>query len=178
MVYQDVYTRATTYLQALTPVPKNPNDMDIGAVLNDQAKENETQPAAEEQVQQQQQQQNVNPEYQDWNGWDIHALKGKGKKGGGKGFQGECWACGEKGHSQRFCPKLGRGKTPPAKAATRTTTTTTSTTPTTMGTSGPGTAGRTKAENMGKQGGKVDCTTCHGATTLTGATTTTRTRSP
>ena len=55
------------------------------------------------------------------NSWDINALKGgnkgqwskgnKGqwKKGAGKGFQGECWECGEWGHSASNCPK-GKGK--------------------------------------------------------------------
>ena len=29
--------------------------------------------------------------------------KGKGPKGNGKRFQGECYHCGEYGHSQRYC---------------------------------------------------------------------------
>jgi cellular nucleic acid-binding protein len=35
--------------------------------------------------------------------------KGEGKAKGKGGFQGQCWVCGEFGHSSRFCPK-GKGK--------------------------------------------------------------------
>ena len=36
--------------------------------------------------------------------------KGHGKKGGGKGFQGHCFVCGEFGHSQWDCKGKGKGK--------------------------------------------------------------------
>ena len=49
-------------------------------------------------------------------GFKGKGLKGKGKgvnKGKGKGktmgFEGQCYACGEYGHSARFCPH-GNGK--------------------------------------------------------------------
>jgi len=35
--------------------------------------------------------------------------KGYGKKGGGKGFQGHCYTCGEFGHSQWDCKGKGKG---------------------------------------------------------------------
>jgi hypothetical protein len=35
--------------------------------------------------------------------------KGYGKKGGGKGFQGHCYVCGEFGHSQWDCKGKGKG---------------------------------------------------------------------
>ena len=41
MTYEDLYRRATTYITALTPMPKNSNDMDIGGLMNDNANENQ-----------------------------------------------------------------------------------------------------------------------------------------
>ena len=44
--------------------------------------------------------------------------KGGWEKGKGKGFQGECWNRGEKGHSAKNCPKgNGKGKVTEEKEA-------------------------------------------------------------
>ena len=111
MNYHDVYTRASTYIQALTPITKDPNEMDIGNVGAERI----------EQDQQQQQHLNQNADNEEpknhgdqanWdnNAWDLNALKGpKGGKGKGK-FQGECYECGEYGHSAKYCPKKAKGQ--------------------------------------------------------------------
>ena len=85
--------------------------MDIGEVGNEGNQDNwwGTQPEDQEQ-------------------WDINALgkdkaAGKGYKGKGKGsgqeggtqFWGNCYSCGQPGHSAKFCPKgkgKGKGKSP------------------------------------------------------------------
>ena len=57
---------------------------------------------------------------EEWTTVALGAMKGKGKPsggkskskgntGGGKGFQGSCWTCGQFVHSQRECPKGGKG---------------------------------------------------------------------
>ena len=46
-------------------------------------------------------------------GAEVNAFgkaKGKGKADGKGGFKGQCYQCGQYGHSQRFCPQKGKGK--------------------------------------------------------------------
>ena len=48
--------------------------------------------------------------YEEEDDWGQIEEVGKGKgKGKGKAFRGECYTCGEWGHSTRNCPTLGKG---------------------------------------------------------------------
>ena len=45
-------------------------------------------------------------------GGEVNAFgkaKDKGKSDGKGGFRGQCYTCGQYGHSQRFCPQKGKG---------------------------------------------------------------------
>ena len=72
MNYNDVFMRASSYIQALAPIMKDPDGMDIGAVINENKDHEQHQPQRNQQQERQQEpdQNAANDQYN----WNINAF--------------------------------------------------------------------------------------------------------